>query len=486
VPSQQSRKSNTSARRTTAGDAPTDSRLVQEAIARAQAGDAEGLHFLYVRFASDVQRFVNSLVHDHHESEDITQNVFAKLMTRIQKYEQREVPFAAWILRVARNAALDHLREPDPGIEALIVANEPVPLNLLPALRLVANYGVGYDRIDLAACAERGVVVTNTPGVLDAATADLAFAHELADVAAEVTLAWFGGRLPVDLKADATPVTEVDRKAERAIRDAIAARFPDDGVLGEEEGSSPGSSGRRWIVDPVDGTRPAAAGLESCAVSIGVVPPRDDATLGEAVDAMADHRIHAVLVVDRDSGTALGWITARGLLGRVGCDAELPAVDAIDEKPRCIEPEATLRAALYVLALPGVTRLLVRPRDGGAGGPVTPDKDTDVEVIRIDLRELQAGALSQNVTLRDSDTIIVPRAQAVYVFGQVKSPGAFPIERDTTVLQALSLAGGVTDRGSTGRIKIVRTVDGKKKEIKVKLTDVVEPGDTLIVAERFF
>jgi len=129
---------------------------------------------------------------------------------------------------------------------------------------------------------------------------------------------------------------------------------------------------------------------------------------------------------------------------------------------------------------------IVRPRDGGTGGPVTPDKDTDVEVIRIDLRELQAGALSQNVTLRDSDTIIVPRAQAVYVFGQVKSPGAFPIERDTTVLQALSLAGGVTDRGSTGRIKIVRTVDGKKKEIKVKLTDVVEPGDTLIVAERFF
>lgn len=88
----------------------SDSRLVQAAVARAKAGDGEGLHFLYVRFAPDVQRFVNSLVHDHHEAEDITQNVFAKLMTRIGKYEQREVPFAAWILRVARNAALDHLR----------------------------------------------------------------------------------------------------------------------------------------------------------------------------------------------------------------------------------------------------------------------------------------------------------------------------------------------------------------------------------------
>ena len=49
-----------------------------------------------------------------------------------------------------------------------MVANEPVPLDLLPSLRIVANYGVGYDRVDVRACAERGVVVTNTPGVLDA------------------------------------------------------------------------------------------------------------------------------------------------------------------------------------------------------------------------------------------------------------------------------------------------------------------------------
>ena len=70
-----------------------------------------------------------------------------------------------------------------PGIEALVVANDTVDgrvLDLLPDLRLVANYGVGYDRIDVAACAARGVAVTNTPGVLDAATADLAVALVLA------------------------------------------------------------------------------------------------------------------------------------------------------------------------------------------------------------------------------------------------------------------------------------------------------------------
>jgi RNA polymerase sigma-70 factor (ECF subfamily) len=88
----------------------SDSQLVQRAVARAQAGDRDGLHFLYLRFAPDVQRYVGSFVHDHHEAEDITQNVFAKLLTSIGKYEQREVPFAAWILRVARNAALDHVR----------------------------------------------------------------------------------------------------------------------------------------------------------------------------------------------------------------------------------------------------------------------------------------------------------------------------------------------------------------------------------------
>lgn len=86
------------------------SQLTQQAVARAKAGDAEGLHYLYVRYADDVLRFVTSVVRDHHEAEDITQNVFAKLMTAIRKYEQREVPFDAWILRVARNAALDHLR----------------------------------------------------------------------------------------------------------------------------------------------------------------------------------------------------------------------------------------------------------------------------------------------------------------------------------------------------------------------------------------
>jgi polysaccharide export outer membrane protein len=129
--------------------------------------------------------------------------------------------------------------------------------------------------------------------------------------------------------------------------------------------------------------------------------------------------------------------------------------------------------------------MVVRPRQARPDGPVLPT-DGDAEVLRVNLREIQEGALSKNVQLRDGDTLVVQKARSVYVFGQVKAPGAYPADKDTTVLQALSLAGGVTDRGSTGRIKIIRTVDGKKKELKVKLTDLVEPGDTIIVAERFF
>jgi glyoxylate reductase len=75
------------------------------------------------------------------------------------------------------------LTAPRPGIEALVLANETVDaalLDLLPDLRLIANYGVGYDRIDVAECERRGIAVTNTPGVLDAATADLALALMLA------------------------------------------------------------------------------------------------------------------------------------------------------------------------------------------------------------------------------------------------------------------------------------------------------------------
>jgi polysaccharide export outer membrane protein len=129
--------------------------------------------------------------------------------------------------------------------------------------------------------------------------------------------------------------------------------------------------------------------------------------------------------------------------------------------------------------------LIVRSKGGDTSAPVMPNGET-TDFTTVDLKELQKGAVSMNIALRDGDTIFVPRAETVYVFGQVKNPGAYPIQRSTTVLQALSMAGGITDRGATGRIRVVRIENGKTIEVRVKLTDLVRAGDTIMVPERFF
>ena len=72
------------------------------------------------------------------------------------------------------------------------------------------------------------------------------------------------------------------------------------------------------------------------------------------------------------------------------------------------------------------------------------------------------------------------------VLGHVARPGEYPIRTGTTLLQALSLAGGVTDRGSTSRVQVVRVVDGREKKLDIKLNERVYGGDTIIVRERFF
>ena len=130
--------------------------------------------------------------------------------------------------------------------------------------------------------------------------------------------------------------------------------------------------------------------------------------------------------------------------------------------------------------------LVLEPTPNPAASTGQPTEQSG-NVIRVDLRALENGDLSQNVALTNGDTIFVLRAESVYVFGQVRNPGAYPLrQKDTTVLQALSLAGGVTDRGSTGRIHIVRIVDGEREEIDAELTDIVLPRDTIVVPQRFF
>jgi len=115
----------------------------------------------------------------------------------------------------------------------------------------------------------------------------------------------------------------------------------------------------------------------------GVVSLGDDAKLADVIDAMAEHRIHAVLVVGARTGTALGWVNTRGLLGFVGADPATPATEAITESAKSIEPTASLRAAIYALALPGCTRLLVRGRGDEAPVGVITDYDLTVKPARL-------------------------------------------------------------------------------------------------------
>ena len=148
--------------------------------------------------------------------------------------------------------------------------------------------------------------------------------------------------------------------------------------------------------------------------------------------------------------------------------------------------EALARAGSTTEHAAGEALIVRSPAALPTSGPVLPAQDGGAEVLRVDIKALQSGQLSANARLRDGDTIFVPRAELVYVFGQVNRPGSYALQRGTTVLQALSLAGGVTDRGTTGRIRIARVVDGKKTEVRVKVEDLVLPGDTIIVPERFF
>jgi RNA polymerase sigma-70 factor, ECF subfamily len=91
-------------------DLGSDDDVTRRAIARAREGDRAAAEYCYIRFAGDVKRYVQSIVHEPHDAEDVTHNVFIKLFGSLELYDERIAPFSAWLLRIARNAALDHLR----------------------------------------------------------------------------------------------------------------------------------------------------------------------------------------------------------------------------------------------------------------------------------------------------------------------------------------------------------------------------------------
>jgi myo-inositol-1(or 4)-monophosphatase len=102
-------------------------------------------------------------------------------------------------------------------------------------------------------------------------TPDLQLALELAEKAGKLTLDYYGRKsLQVFSKRDDSPVTEADRKTEELIRQGISTRFPEDGAFGEEFDERPSGNGRRWIIDPIDGTRSFIHGVPLYGVMIAL------------------------------------------------------------------------------------------------------------------------------------------------------------------------------------------------------------------------
>lgn len=119
------------------------------------------------------------------------------------------------------------------------------------------------------------------------------------------------------------------------------------------------------------------------------------------------------------------------------------------------------------------------------GGPVLAGGQSDVEVIRVRKVDIQTGRAARTVALKNGDTIFVPKAVSIFVTGQVRNPGPYTMEGDLTVLQAISLAGGPTDKAATNRTTILRMEDGRERKIRVKMSDLVRPGDTIQVPARW-
>ncbi len=127
--------------------------------------------------------------------------------------------------------------------------------------------------------------------------------------------------------------------------------------------------------------------------------------------------------------------------------------------------------------------ILIRPteKDG---------KQIGSTLLRFSMDRIQAGDITENIPVRDQDTIIVPKNQAFFVLGEVKSPGTYPIDKETTVLDAVTLAGGFTDRAATSGVKLIRRdAEGREETVPLDLSGQVprdrniklENGDTVMV-----
>ena len=125
---------------------------------------------------------------------------------------------------------------------------------------------------------------------------------------------------------------------------------------------------------------------------------------------------------------------------------------------------------------------IIHPRFA-INGPLIPSQNLNADVQRVSVSDLQSGKLL-TIAIRDGDTIFVPQAPTFFIQGQVRSPGEYKIAQGMTVGQAIIKAGGMTERGTDGRLKVLRMINGKPKELNIKTTERVMPQATRSTASR--
>ena len=138
--------------------------------------------------------------------------------------------------------------------------------------------------------------------------------------------------------------------------------------------------------------------------------------------------------------------------------------------------------------------LLVR----GDGARDTVGQPIGPTTKRLDLARVMSGDPAENLPVVDGDSIVIPKGNTFFILGEVRKPGAYPLERETNILEGITLAGGFTDKASPGRVRVIRsTPEGGQQVINVNMNDVIKRGerekaiplrenDVVVVPESFF
>ncbi len=114
--------------------------------------------------------------------------------------------------------------------------------------------------------------------------------------------------------------------------------------------------------------------------------------------------------------------------------------------------------------------IIVRPADESIGQPATLDSDS--EQIRVDLQALISGDVNENVIVHNNDTIYVPKSSVYSVFGEVRKPGSYPLEKETSILEAISVAGGPSQDADTQKLELLRKDGDTQKKIILDIKEL--------------